>query len=352
MKIYKKWSISIISLTLSLILIFMTVNFIVDPLQYYRKAFYQPDFSDQQRYQNPGLAKNYQYDTIILGTSMSENFLPSYIDAKLGVKTLKLSIMGSSAKEQFMIGNLAVNTGKVKNIIWAVDYFSLRGEPNRVRDEYGAFPYYLYDKNLFNDVNYLLNIDTTRQVFRLLAVALGVMERKNPDLNILNNWGFRESFGKEKVLKEWERLKKGGPVTITEYEIDNIKKNVDQNIIPLVKSNPEITFYLYYPPYSILQHRFYYEKNPQLFENELFIKKYIFKQIGGLPNVKIYDFQHEKKITFNLDNYKDLAHHSPAINEWIIDNIVKDKYRVNNNNLEQYNRILKEQVESLDVSKF
>lgn len=351
MKIYKKWLISVISLTLSLIIILMTINFIIDPLQYYRKAFYQPDFSEQQRYQNPGLAKNYPYDTVILGSSMTENFLPTYVDSKLKVKALKLSIEGSSAKEQYMIGNIAIDTGKVKNVIWGIDYFSLRGDPNRVRDEYGAFPYYLYDNNPFNDVNYLLNIDTTSQVIKLLAEALGVRERKNPDLNLLNNWGSRESFYKEKVLKEWERLRKEGSVTASEYEIDCIRKNVDRNIIPLVKSHPEVMFYLYYPPYSILQHRFYYEKNPKLFESELSIKRYIFKQIGELPNVKIYDFQQEKKVTFNLNNYKDLAHHSSFFNEWIIDRIVDDKYIVNKNNLEQNNKTLKEQVESLDVNK-
>ena len=59
-------------------LLLFAFNFTVDPLQFYRPAsFYEPYYSMQQRYQNPGLARNFPYDTVIIGASMSENFVPS-----------------------------------------------------------------------------------------------------------------------------------------------------------------------------------------------------------------------------------------------------------------------------------
>lgn len=348
---HRTWSLAVIGITWFLIMLVVGVNYVIDPLQFYRKAFYAPDYSDQQRYQNPGLAKNYDYDTVIIGSSMSENHIPSYVNQKLDVKTLKLSIMGSSIKEQQMIATLAIKTGKVKNMIWVIDYFGLRGDPDRVREDYGPFPYHLYDKNPLNDMKYLLNIDTLDQVFHVMKVFAGIEERKNPELDKLNTWSDKYSYNRELVLRDWEKWSKGGPVNSGEYELVNVKQNIDQNILSVVKKYPEVNFYLYYPPYSILQHRFYYDKNPVLFDNELKSKRYIFEQVGELPNVKIFDFQDEKKWTFELNNYKDLAHHNGRLNLLIIDAIAKDKYRVKKNNLEEGLNSLKRQVETLDISK-
>ncbi|MDT3701345.1 MAG: hypothetical protein RO469_18270 [Thermincola sp.] len=351
MKIYKRWTIKVLLTTLLTIKVLILINFIIDPLQFYHSAFYKPVFSKQQRYQNPGLVKNYKYDTIIIGSSMSENNVPSYLNAKMEVNALKLSIMGSSAKEQYLIAKLALDTGKAKNVIWVVDYFSMRGDPTRVRDEYGAFPFYMYDNNPINDIKYLLNLDTSKQAFNILAVMSGLKPNENPDLDTLNTWGNKENFSRQSVLKEWAKYKQTGPIAADEYEITNIKRNLDENLFSLIKNYPQTTFYLYYPPYSILQHRYYFDKNPVLFENELTMNKYIFGQVGKLPNVKIYNFQQENRITFNLDNYKDLAHHTPKINEWIIDQISKNSYRVTENNLEHTLEMLRNQVETLDENK-
>jgi hypothetical protein len=322
------------------------INYSVDPLQFYHKSFYTPQFSLEQRYQTPGLAKNYDYDRIIVGSSMTENFVPSYVDSKLGGHTLKLSIEGASMKEQYMIAKLAINTGKTKSVLWGVDYFSLRGDPNRVRDEQGEFPYYLYDNNPFNDLKYLVNLDTSIDAFKILASFIGIGKLQNFDMDLLYNWNNKYKYGKQIVLKVWENYKNGSKISVDEYEYINIKRNIDENIIKLIKSHPEVKFILYYPPYTILQHRYYYDRNPELFQYELAAKEYLFSQVGELPNVEIYDFQHIKEITFNLEYYKDLAHHSQEINEFIIDSIASGKNRVNNRTLLEYADELKKQVVS------
>jgi hypothetical protein len=348
MKRYKTWSLTVLALTLACMAALMALNFTIDPLQFYRKADYPPHFSTQQRYQNPGLAKNYEYDTIIIGTSMTENFLPSYVNKQLGVKAMKLSMSGATAKEQYMIAKLAIETGKVKNVIWGVDYFALRGDPNRVRDEFGPFPFHFYDNNPLNDWRYLVNMDTTLDSLRIIAEQLGLREHQPVSLDRLNTWtGY--TYGKQVVLAEWNKVMNGQPFTPSEYEFANIKTNLDDNLIALIRQHPEIRFYLYYPPYSILQHRFFYEKSKALFDNELDTKQYLFEQIGSLANVKIFDFQHEAKITFNLNNYKDLAHHSRTINEYIIDAIKAGRYQVTRENLPAMLAQLRKQVESVQV---
>ncbi len=350
MKQHKRWTITALSLTLLLMGGLMGLNFAVDPLQYYRKAEYPPSFSTQQRYQNPGLARNYEYDTIIIGTSMTENFLPSYVEEKLGGKALKLSMSGATAKEQYMIAKMAIETGKVKHVIWGVDYFALRGEPDRVRDEFGPFPTYFYDRNPLNEHHYLLNVDTTLDSLKIIGEQIGLYEHQPQDLNLLNTWT-NYTFDKQIVMNEWKKVSQSQPVTPSEYEFANIKDNLDRNLIPLIKEHPEIQFTLYYPPYSILQHRFFYEKGKVLFDNELETKKYLFAQVGSWQQVKIFDMQHESKITFNLDNYKDLAHHSMKINEYIIDSVAAGRYLVTAENLDSTLEQLRKQVESVQPEK-
>jgi len=73
--------------------------------------------------------------------------------------------------------------------------------------------------------------------------------------------------------------------------------------------------------------------------------------VGDLRHVKLYDFQQEQSITFNLDNYKNLAHHSAAINETIIDSIAADRFLVREENLEQHLSELRRQVETVQADK-
>ena len=123
---------------------------------------------------------------------------------------------------------------------------------------------------------------------------------------------------------------------------------MDENVLAVIQAHPDVQFILYYPPYSILQHRYFYDKDPTFFDNELYVKQYLFNQVGKQPNVKMYDFQQEQSVTFQLNNYKDLAHHSRRINEWIVDQIAKDNYRVTPKTLPVYLAELKQQVVYLD----
>lgn len=346
MKTYKKWLYTLTAYTTGILFLIVLLNYLIDPLQFYRQASYEPQYSKQQRYQNPGLAKNYDYDRVIIGSSMTENFVPSYVDTKLGGKTLKLSIEGSSLREQAMISEIALDTGKVKQVLWGVDYFSLRGDPQRVRDEQGEFPYFLYDHNLWNDVRYLLNLDTTMEVWGIIGTFFGFGTLQSTDLDQLYNWNKKYSYGKSIVLKEWAKFNTDTKVKVDELEYPNIKASLDQNLISQVKSHPDVKFIFYYPPYTILQHRYYYDRNPLLFQYELDAKAYLFSEIGHLPNVVIYDFQHIAAITYNLDHYKDLAHHDQSINQFIIDAITSGEYLVTAQTLAEYADQLTEQVQA------
>ncbi len=92
-------------------------NYFVDPLQIYRRDS-DPVFYKNMRYQIPGLIKQYEFDTIMVGTSHSANFKPSDLDPYLGSSSLNLSANASSGWEQSKVVSLALATRPVTTVLW------------------------------------------------------------------------------------------------------------------------------------------------------------------------------------------------------------------------------------------
>lgn len=348
---YRNFFFKTLLFTAMLLFIVAAVNYRVDPLQFYRQAsFYPPSFSTEQRYQNPGLARNYKYDTIILGSSMVENFVPSYVNKQLGVESLKLAMSGASAHEENLLADIAIRTGQVKTVIWGLDYGSLKGAPDRVGNEYSSFPGYLYDRNPFNDYRYLISLSTLESSYNILY-GLYRHQPATTGLDYLNNWNSQAAYGRDVLQKLWREDQQNKQKGIKIYnQIDPSFKamqlSFDHNILPIIRQNPNIQFIIYYPPYSILRYLSMYQEDKSLFYDEMRIKEYVFEQLCQYENVAIYDFQSDKNLTFNLDNYKDFSHHSQEYNEYIVKAIARrdPRYMVNANNLRLMINHLTEQV--------
>ncbi|WP_018750096.1 copper amine oxidase N-terminal domain-containing protein [Paenibacillus sanguinis] len=337
-----------IGFTLLFVTLVGTLVFAIDPLQLYRKAAYTPLFSKQQRYQNPGLAKNYTYDTLILGSSMTENFVPSEVENILGGDVMKLSIEGSTAKEQRMIADVAIGTGQVQKVLWGIDYFSFR--TNEVRDE-ANFPFYLYDNNIWNDYKYLFNISNVKHAFAEWLVPKNYLTALR-NLDMLNNWDADATYDLDKVFAKWHEARLAEQLeAANEPPINVVKQNFEENVISLIKAHPDIQFMIYYPPYSILRQQMWYDLNPQRFANQLEMKKYMFERFSAFHNVQVHDFQSDSSITYNLDEYKDLSHHSGAINRLIAEEIAAGSHLVTAANVDENNRRLEEQIQNLIIDE-
>lgn len=96
---------------------------------------------------------------------MTENFLLEKVEKDLGYKkVIKLSVSGGSAREQSITLTTAIENNKdLKNVLWGLDTFSFIGNPDRLRFGETSFPFYLYDKNILNDYNYIFSINTLKE---------------------------------------------------------------------------------------------------------------------------------------------------------------------------------------------
>lgn len=65
----------------------------VNPFFHYHKPLTEAYYYnlDNQRSQNDGISKHFDYDALITGTSMTENFKTSELDAIFGTNSIKVS---------------------------------------------------------------------------------------------------------------------------------------------------------------------------------------------------------------------------------------------------------------------
>ncbi len=350
MNIYKKWIYLVIFFIFFWYTLIGILNYIIDPFQLYSQAtFFTPSCEKKQRYYNPGFAKHYDYDSILIGSSMVDNFLPSEIKHKLSFNIIKLPIDGASAYENNIMLKCAIETGKVKNVFLGLDIFTFNGKTTRLQYGEGSFPEHLYDNNILNDYKYLLNYNIFIKSYKIIKSYLKGKRNNHYNRDNVYYWGKSGNYGKDILIKEWELKKFNKNYKPINYTYEKFRKSFESNLLYLIKNNPNINFYIFYPPYSILTWIDVFNKN--FLEDSLKFKKYIFESTKDYKNVKIFDFQDIKDITFNLDNYKDISHYSPKINSFIIDSVENNVFLITDDNIDYHLKNLRKQVEGLDVSE-
>ena len=340
-----QWIINIILFSILGLFIMGVVNFILDPFQEYRKAqLYKPVY-DNERYLNSGLAKTHDYKQVIIGSSMTENFILSDAKEILGfTQPIKFCMSGATAYEMKVMLDHAYKHRKIDTVIYGLDLFSFTGSTTRLFGGEGSLPFYLYDDNLLNDYRYLLNFDTFKFSLDLLIVQ---KQAQAYDFNRMYQWQHKlseDDFNRADRISEWKEKYGFNPdYKKEEYALEAMKKNVDINLIPLIQNHPQTTFYIFYPPYSILAFKDMQTKG-WLKTVERF-KRHVFITLAHYPNVKLYDFQGSKEVTCNLDNYKDLLHYHQRINGWMLQEMKSEKYLMKDNvKLQKSNRSLSKNI--------
>lgn len=307
-----------ISTSLVIATIFLTCiaffNYKLDPLYVFSYPSHDI-FQSNQRYQNPGLARNAVYDTVVMGTSHTENTLASYVDKTLGVNSIRLSIAGSTAHEQFKTLKIALESKQIKQVIWGVDYFTFLGEPNRVNTQ-AESPEYLYELGISTPFKYLLSVDTLKMATKAL------LGKGTKGIDNRNTWFNKFTFSEARVKEAWSN-ECAHPRTKSWIELASqhkLKESVAENIESLAEAYPEVTFSLFLPPYSAAHYLFIKKVSPDLSTQHLEFRQLLDVINSKHPNIALYDFQQIGE-TLELSNYKDLTHYNISINELIIDRI-------------------------------
>lgn len=328
-----------------LLISIVIIGIVIDPLQQYRKSTWYNPYYGSEELLLPGIIKNYDYDSIIIGTSMTENFKIHWFDNKFNCKSIKLCLSASTAHDQNTIFISAINTGKVKKVFYGLDVYSFQGDEKRAKH---PLPDYLMNDNLWDDYKYLLNFDIFyRENTKIFLTNVFSYHKEKMNYDTMFEWNHDWIFGEKIALQDYINNRNGLKYG-NEYRFATLKKNFDTNILPILK-NENIVFYIFYPPYSILAYKRMEESG--WLKDVIQFKKYIYETTKIYPNIKIYDFQTDRSITHNLNNYKDINHYSQKINYQIVNSIYHNKYLVTEQSIEPYLTELATQATNYQCTK-
>ena len=304
--------------------------YLIDPFFHYHMPWFgmEPVVNDE-RHQNAGLADHANYDAIIVGSSMSENFDAAWFDEAFGVRTLKLTYSGARVENlRIAIDRAeAAKDGKLKYVFGNLD-INIFLEVNTVRH---PLPDYLYNRLAFDDVYYLLNKDVIVEN-SVDAIKRNINGTVKP-LSAAYQWFRGETFSKEQVLKDFSFPDEFLPVPQGTGTISDITIAAVDQIKQLADQYPETTFCYFYSPYSMAYWYSYYQNGT--FISKCDIMKYSVQKLLECENVRLY-FPITYEIITDLDNYKDSQHYGMNIQYLIFEEIRDDINRLTTDNYERY----------------
>ena len=334
----KKWLVGMFSILLVLLVAQALVIAVVDPYFHYHKPLKNLYYElNNERSQNDGIIRHFNYDAMIIGTSMAENYKTSELDELFGVNSIKVPFAGGTYKElNDNIAKAIKYNPDLKLVVRPLDYAYLMDDKDRIRNDLGSYPDYLYDNNPFNDVKYFFNKDILFSIcFPMLEDAKAGKEGGITSFDDYANWmnDADTKFGAKVVFGERTEYKE--PQEIQPF-VDEVKQmvadNINQNVVELAKANPEVEFYYYLTPYSIA----WWGSQKELGTVDRFIsaEEYAISLMLECDNIHLYSFNTEFDMTCNLDNYSDECHHGDWINSQILgwlysgtDELTKDNYK-------------------------
>jgi hypothetical protein len=260
---------------------------------------------------------------------MCQNFRISDIRKQLGWDCIKLTPAGCRPATTRLLVEMACARKQVKHVLLGIDVLNFGGQADAHRI---ALPEYLYDENPWNDYRYLWNktvlFENVPGIFKanLLHKA---KYRQKLDADRMWSWDFedgRKKYGRDVVMREsqaqgWARLP-----ALDAAAPARMQKSLEDNILSVVRAHPKTEFILFFPPYSVLA--WFHCRESGNLDKYLDFKQWCIPLLLGEPNVKLYDFQGEREIICNFDNYKDASHYSPAISRLVLERMAVEKNRI------------------------
>lgn len=334
-----------------LLLLPLTVLYVSDPYMLFHKHwFHHAQMYGNFRIQNYGLIKYGKFDGIILGSSMLENTSADEASTKLGDNFANISVSGVSPYERYKMLDFALNTRKIKHIIFSLDY---KFHQDRIIGE--TFIPELY--SMFSIRGKIKVYSTDKAlvcVFKNEGCDFIQFGLDRPRAWFRNNRHSRRFGGFENWVKYYKtdnQIKDAFKELKSErsnfsHSYARYKEVIDNEIMPLFK-HTETEFSVIVPPYSILWWGKRKASLPQMFEPYV----YLIKQTAQYDNVRIYWFYDEDFVS-DISKYKDLTHYHQAINFQMLNAIQNHTNIIDIGNYKQKLQNFEDRINSFDIDEY
>ena len=299
---------------------------IMDPFYQYHEPIAGMDavLNDRDN-QMPGTIRNFTYDSVLVGSSVAENFDSSYLDYQYDCHTLKVIKSSGSMADLLYYMDMVHTHGGIRQVFWCLDLFAMDAEPEV--SLYGKdIPRYLHTASIWDDTEYLLNKEVL--LMKVPYMLAAEMAHKNTGGHAYD-WSEGKEFSAAKAMRAYQ--KPDGALEARDYSAQKplIAANLEM-LLTEVQSHPEITYRFLIPPYSMMWWDCAYVNGT--LEEEFYLLEQLLPALLSCENAEVYYFQAEKEVVCDLDCYMDMIHYSPAINQWMLEKTVAGENRVTDTN--------------------
>ena len=315
---------------MSVMLLPALITYLFDPFYQYHKPFFHLDASLHDRdNQVVGTIRTFDYDSVLLGSSVAENFDSTFIDNQYNCNTLKITRASGSVADLMYYLEMAHENRDIKNVFWCMDIFAMTASTEvTLYDD--SIPRYLHTETVLDDITYLYNKDI---LFEEIPLSIANSFLKRGTGGNAYNWASDKTFSPAQAMYAYQK-----PTTVLPANevSDSSKELIEKNAamaIEEITSHPETEYTIIFPPYSLLWWDCGYANG---LSNEYFcVLETLLPKLLECENVTVYYFQSEKDIVCNLNYYMDMIHYSPAINQYMLNCMAEGKKQVTTQNLDE-----------------
>ena len=335
----KIWLISWLIIVISVLSFLGFWVYKIDPFFHYHKPELDKYFYtlDNQRSQNDGISKHFDYDALISGTSMTENFRTTEVDKLFGCNSIKVSYSGGSYKEiNDNIKNALQANKDLRLVIRCLDISNFLQPYDDMRTDLGKYPTYLYDSNPFNDVEYLLNRDV---IFGRVYQMTFDKDKEDfkPGITTFDDysrWQSKYLYGINTISQNSLTVTEAEQIHLNDEEKEIIKKNIELNVTNITDEYPDVDFYYFYSPYSLVS--FNEWRNGGALYKIIEAEEYVTELIIPHKNIHLFSFNNRTDITGDLNNYHGSTHYASWINSLILKWMKDGQYQLTEDNYKDH----------------
>ena len=318
--------------------------YIVDPFLQFRvdpKSHYILN----PRFVNGGLARNSDYNTALIGSSMIQSFnISTMRNTYEGMKPVKLSSGGMNLAEMELLYSI-VQEKDVKNIVMNVDmpFFNQAGVTSR-------YPNYLYTDDFMSTLQYLYSYEALIQYipadlgvelyFKIKGGKLPDVYKMKTDIDQIGTESYAKNYSAEFVKNYYL----SGNSVLYQH-LDDMEERMDNSLNSFISKlaidkHKDVNYTFMFPSYSAL---YWYHTRKHDYYNQFlgFAAKFI-QKVEKYDNVRVICFMDIDEIT-DLNYYGDVTHFSPALADTIMTNMFNPEYEINSSNV----NMMMQRVDSL-----
>ena len=296
---YQRWAAALLLTVAVLLALCAGTVRLVDPFFHYHDPDPEGEVWFDQRAQGAGLLRSQEYETLLMGSSLAANYRPFWFDVFYDTSTVKVTFPNGGFGEFTRALDYACTQQDVNRVIFGLDPNLLARSPQEEPDQ---LPDYLYDDNIWNDGQYLLNKDVLlRSGYTLLKKAAG----ETQTIQDAFVWDGNVFFSRQLALAGYERPEKTGTVLPADAFLENCRENLAA-VTGWLEKYPDTEFIFFFSPYSIL----FWDKMDRLGQTEamLTLLEETTATLLRYDNAELQFFMADTDAITNLDNYADHIH--------------------------------------------